>query len=325
MISNDIYHAAHLLGADEIVAIPTETVYGLAANIYSEKAIQAIFALKKRPLVNPLIVHIGSKAQANDIVQEVPEIASKLMDKFWPGSLTLVMKKKNSVPNTVTGGKDTVAVRMPDHPLTLQLLDLLPFPLAAPSANPFGSISPTTALHVDQYFKESLPMALDGGACQNGLESTIIGFENGHPVLYRLGAIALEEIENEIGPVIVKNFEELHPNAPGMMARHYAPKTLTIVTENIAKTVHEYSDKRTGLLLFSSKISAANTVHQEVLSASGDLKEAASNLYSAMHRLDAMNLQVILAEQFPNTELGRAINDRLRRASESINKFQILN
>ena len=158
MISNDIYHAAHLLGADEIVAIPTETVYGLAANIYSEKAIQAVFDLKKRPLINPLIVHIGSKEQVKDIVQEVPEIASKLMDKFWPGSLTLVMKKKNSVPHTITGGKDTVAVRMPDHPLTLKLLNALPFPLAAPSANPFGLISPTTAKHVDQYFKETLPM-----------------------------------------------------------------------------------------------------------------------------------------------------------------------
>jgi len=325
MISNDIDQAAHLLGADEIVAIPTETVYGLAANIYSEKAIQAVFDLKKRPLVNPLIVHIGAKDQVNDIVQDVPEIASQLMDKFWPGPLTLVMRKKNSVPNTITGGKDTVAVRMPDHPLTLKLLNALSFPLAAPSANPFGSISPTTALHVDQYFKDELPMVLDGGACRNGLESTIIGFENGQPVLYRLGAIALEEIENEIGPVIVKNFEELHPNAPGMMARHYAPKTLTIVTKNIAEAMNHYRDKRTALLLFTSKIDSANEVHQEVLSVNGNLKEAASNLYAAMHRLDAMNFEVILAEQFPDTELGRAINDRLKRASKSINRFQILN
>jgi len=325
MISNDIDQAAHLLGADEIVAIPTETVYGLAANIYSEKAIQAVFDLKKRPLVNPLIVHIGSKDQVNDIVQDVPEMASQLMDKFWPGPLTLVMRKKNSVPNTITGGKDTVAVRMPDHPLTLKLLNALSFPLAAPSANPFGSISPTTALHVDQYFKDDLPMVLDGGACRNGLESTIIGFEHGQPVLYRLGAIALEEIENEIGPVIVKNFEELHPNAPGMMARHYAPKTLTIVTKNIAAALHDYRDKRTALLLFTSKIDSANEVHQEVLSVNGNLKEAASKLYAAMHRLDAMNFEVLLAEQFPDTELGRAINDRLKRASKSINKFQILN
>lgn len=316
MISNDIYQAAHLLNNDAIVAIPTETVYGLAGNIYSEKAIRTIFELKNRPLVNPLIVHIGVKSQVEDLTVELPEIAKKLMDKFWPGSLTLVLKKKTTIPDLITGGKNTVAVRMPNHSLTLKLLNLLPFPLAAPSANPFGCISPTSALHVAGYFDEKIPMVLDGGMCQNGIESTIIGFENEIPVLYRLGSIAIEEIENEVGSIIIKNFEEQNPNAPGMMARHYAPQTITVLTSHVKDAIHLHQGKRIGLLLFSSKINNENVVHQEILSNKENLKEAASNLYAAMHRLDGLQLDVIIAEKFPDNQMGRAINDRLKRASK---------
>ncbi|WP_319799858.1 L-threonylcarbamoyladenylate synthase [Flavobacterium sp. N1994] len=319
MISTDLYQAAQLLYHNQNVAIPTETVYGLAGNIYSEKAISNIFALKNRPLVNPLIVHIGSRDQVEDLTIDVSELAQKLMDKFWPGSLTLVLKKKETVPTIITGGKDTVAIRMPNHPLTLKLLQLLPFPLAAPSANPFGCISPTSASHVDHYFQEKLPMVLDGGSCQNGLESTIIGFENHQPILYRLGAIALEDIENEIGPIAIKNFEEQHPNAPGMMARHYAPNTKTIMTSNVKEVLHLHQGKRIGLLLFDTKITDEKIVHQEILSEQGNLKEAAANLYAALHRLDALPLDVILVERFPDNQLGRAINDRLKRAATAKN------
>jgi len=315
MISQDIYQAAHLVQNDAIIAIPTETVYGLAGNIYSEKAIRSIFELKNRPLVNPLIVHIGATNQLEDLVIEVPELAKKLIAKFWPGSLTLVLPKKESVPDFVTGGKDTVALRMPDHEQTLKLLKLLPFPLAAPSANPFGSISPTSADHVANYFENDIPMILDGGNCQNGIESTIIGFENNVPVLYRLGAIAIEDIENEIGQINIKNFEENKPMAPGMMARHYAPKTLTVTTTEIANAIEFYKGKKLGFLLFKEAIDDKNIVHQEVLSIKGDLKEATSNLYAAMHRLDALNLDVIIAEKFPDNELGKSINDRLKRAT----------
>jgi len=231
MISTGIERAVHLLRNEEIIAIPTETVYGLAGNIFSEKAIKKIFDLKNRPLVNPLIVHIGSTNQLEDLVVEIPELANKLIDKFWPGSLTLVLKKKDSVPSFITGGKETVAIRMPNHEQTLKLLNHLPFPLAAPSANPFGSISPTSATHVYDYFGDSIPLILEGGDCQNGIESTIIGFENNNPVLYRLGSIAIEDIENEIGPIIIKNKEESKPIAPGMMAQHYARKTQTISTK----------------------------------------------------------------------------------------------
>lgn len=325
MISKDIFKAAHLLQNDAIIAIPTETVYGLAGNIYSEKAIRGIFELKKRPLVNPLIVHIGSTNQLDDLVLEIPKIAKKLMEKFWPGSLTLVLAKKDAVPDFVTGGKDTVAIRMPNHQQTLELLKLLPFPLAAPSANPFGSISPTTASHVANYFENDIPLILDGGNCQNGIESTIIGFENDIPVLYRLGSLSVEDIEDEIGPINIKNFEENKPIAPGMMARHYAPKTLTVTATELTDAIAFYIGKKIGLLLFNEKINDENIVHQEILSIKGDLHEAASNLYAAMHRLDALHLDVIIAQKFPDTKLGKSINDRLKRATASKDRNYILN
>lgn len=325
MISTDIYQAAHILYNQEIIAIPTETVYGLAGNIYSEKAIRSIFELKERPLINPLIVHIGSTNQLEDLVLEIPELAKKLIDKFWPGPLTLVLPKKESVPHFVTGGKDTVAIRMPNHKQTLKLLNLLPFPLAAPSANPFGSISPTSASHVADYFGESIPLILDGGNCQNGIESTIIGFENGIPFLYRLGSISVEDIENEIGFINIKNFEENKPMAPGMMASHYAPKTPAVISTKITEAINFYTGKKIGLLLFNETVNNEKITHQEVLSVQGDLTEAASNLYAAMHRLDALKLDVIIAEKFPDTKLGKSINDRLKRATASKDRTYVLN
>lgn len=325
MISKDIYQAAHLVQNDAVIAIPTETVYGLAGNIFSEKAIRSIFNLKKRPLSNPLIVHIGNTNQLEDLVTEVPVLARKLMDKFWPGPLTLVLPKKDIVPDFVTGGKDTVAVRIPNHKQTLKLLNLLSFPLAAPSANPFGSISPTEASHVAEYFGASIPLILEGGICQKGIESTIIGFEDDIPVLYRLGSIALEDIENEIGPINIKNFEEHKPMAPGMMTKHYAPKTPTIAIHDISDAINFYRGKKIGLLLFNKTIDSENIKHQEVLSFNSDLAEAASNLYAAMHRLDRLNLDIIIAEKFPENQLGRSINDRLKRATASANTASVFN
>ena len=317
MISNDIYKAVQFLNNNEIVAIPTETVYGLAANIYSEKAVHAIFELKNRPLVNPLIVHIGSLNDLNKVAEEVPDKAYKLMKRFWPGPLTLVLKKTTMVPDSVTAGKNTVAVRMPNHPQTLKLLNLLPFPLAAPSANPSGYISPTTATHVDNYFNEKLAMVLNGGTCEKGIESTIIGFENEVPVVYRLGSLAIEEIENEIGPIYIKNFEEQHPIAPGMMARHYAPNTKTIFTPDVESAINSNQEQRIGVLLFNLEVKNKSIIYQEILSQKSDLKEAATNLYAALHRLDNLNLDVIIVEEFPNQQLGRSINDRLKRAATS--------
>lgn len=314
MISKDIYQAARLLEQNEVVAIPTETVYGLAGNIYSESAIRKIFEVKGRPQNNPLIVHIGSKDAVYNLTTELPQKAKILIDKFWPGPLTLVLPKKENISNLITSGKSTVAIRMPNHPDTLKLLNLLEFPVAAPSANPFGSISPTSAQHVANYFDCLIPMILDGGNCKNGIESTIIGFEGEEPILYRLGSIALEAIESEIGSISIRNYEEKTPNAPGMLLKHYAPNTPTVLAENIHECIELYKNKKVGLLLFNAKISNPSAVHQEVLSTQSDLAEAASNLYAAMHRLDKLDLDVIITEQFPNNQLGRAINDRLKRA-----------
>lgn len=316
LISKDISKAVEILNREELVAIPTETVYGLAGNIYSEKAVKAIFEMKKRPFFNPLIVHIHSINQLEDLVKELPEKARILAKEFWPGSLTLVLKKKNTVPDLITAGKDSVALRIPDHPITLELLRSLDFPLAAPSANPFGSISPTTAFHVAEYFQNVLPLALEGGACSNGIESTIIGFENGEPILYRLGSIPLEAIENLIGKVHVKNKEELAPNAPGMLSRHYAPATTTYLRNDVQKCIEEFPNSRIGVLVFKNKIENDSITYQEILSKEGNLKEAASNLYAALHRLDKMNLDLIIAEKFPDFELGKSINDRLERATK---------
>ena len=314
IISKDIQKAVQLLTEDQLVAIPTETVYGLAGNIFSEKAIKSIFSTKQRPFFNPLIVHIPSVKSLNDLVTHVPEKAKLLAAAFWPGSMTLVLKKSKTIPDIITAGKDTVAVRVPNHPITLALLKKLPFPLAAPSANPFGSISPTKPAHVENYFRNSIKMVLDGGSCANGIESTIIGFENEEPVIYRLGALPLEEIEAVIGTVSIKNKKEEKPDAPGMLARHYAPKTSTFLVDDVAAEVKKNTGKKMGVLVFKSSLNNEN-ITEIILSKNGSLQEAASKLYSAMHDLDSKNLDLIIAERFSEFGLGKSINDRLQRAT----------
>ena len=314
IISKDIQKAVALLINEQLVAIPTETVYGLAGNIFSEKAIKSIFSTKKRPFFNPLIVHIPSIDSLSDIVTHVPEKAKLLAAAFWPGSLTLVLKKSNKIPDLITAGKDTVAVRVPNHPVTLELLKQLPFPLAAPSANPFGSISPTKPTHVENYFKNDIQMVLDGGSCTNGIESTIIGFENEEPVIYRLGALPVEDIEAVVGAISIKNKKEEKPDAPGMLARHYAPKTSTFLADNIAAEIEKNCGKKIGVLVFKSSLNNEN-ITEIILSKNGSLQEAAAKLYDAMHELDTKNLDIIIAERFSEFGLGKSINDRLQRAT----------
>ncbi len=316
-ISTDLIKAKKILESEELVAIPTETVYGLAGNIYSEKAILKIFETKKRPLYNPLIVHIHNKEMLKEIAVDIPEKAKKLANHFWPGSLTLVLKKNKKIPNSITAGKDTVAIRVPNHPITLALLKSLSFPLAAPSANPFSCISPTTSQHVADYFPTSLSMVLEGGNCKNGIESTIIGFENKEPVLYRLGSISIEEIEAVIGKIQIKNNTEKSPDAPGMVSKHYAPKTKTILVEDVEIELKLNCNKKIGLLVFQKYASNRTVFSTEILSRKGDLKEAMSNLYAALHRLDKQNLDLIVAEKFPENDLGKSINDRLLRATKN--------
>ncbi len=315
IISKDISKAIAILNSEELVAIPTETVYGLAGNIFSEKAINLIFSTKKRPLFNPLIVHIPSANLLPSITSYVPEKAKRLADAFWPGPLTLVLPKQSTIPDLIPAGKPTVAVRVPNHELTLELLEKLEFPLAAPSANPFGSISPTTAQHVNDYFEHDIQMVLDGGSCQRGIESTIIGFEGDEPVVFRLGSASLEAIEAVVGSVAVKNKKEVAPDAPGMLERHYAPLTRTILTDDLTTAINSYQDKRIGLLTFKTKVSHEAIAYQIMLSEQGDTVEAASNLYDALHKLDKQDLDLIIAERLPEFELGKSINDRLQRAT----------
>lgn len=314
IISNQPSQAAEWLLKDELVAIPTETVYGLAANIFHDEAVKKIFALKQRPLFNPLIVHIAEWEQLGGLVTSIPDKAITLAKAFWPGPLTLLLPKQEKVSDLITAGKKNVAVRIPQHPLTLELLRMLSFPLAAPSANPFGSISPTTAQHVFRYFNPELKMILDGGDCRSGIESTIVGFEEDQPIVFRLGAITIEELEQCVGPVQLRQHQNEQPDAPGMLDKHYSPLTPTYLSDDPLSLLPTLEGKRIGILWFQQAIDHPFIAYAEVLSAQGDLSESAAHLYAALHRLDHQQLDAIIVEQLPNTGLGRSMNDRLQRA-----------
>ena len=316
-ITADIKIAKDFLEKGNVVAIPTETVYGLAGNIYNSQTINKIFELKKRPFYNPLIVHIKSIDYLKNVAVDVPDVALKLAETFWPGPLTLILKKHPSISEIITAGKDTVAVRVPKHPLTLSLLNELAFPLAAPSANPFGLISPTTASHVAGYFKNNLDAILDGGPCEMGLESTIIGFPDGKITLYRHGSISIEAIEGVVGKIEVAVLtNDSAPDAPGMISKHYAPVTPTYLVENIEESLINFSGKKIGMLFFKNGIDDSIHSTQIILSASGNLEEASAKLYASLHILDKADVDIILVERFPSEGLGRTINDRLERAAK---------
>ncbi len=314
--SIELLEGINILNHGGIIAIPTETVYGLAGNAFDSNAVQKIYNLKNRPLYNPLIVHIGSLKDLDKVAIEIPEKAWQLMHAFWPGPLTLVLKKHPAIANIVTSGNDTVGVRMPNHPIALELLKQLDFPLAAPSANRFGGISPTSAAHVVASFTNKAPFILDGGSCEKGIESTIVGFENGNPILYRHGSIVLEEIEQVCGKLKIHTKDDVAPIASGMLSKHYAPLTKTIFSAHIKDLVRDYKGKKIGLILFDQILLDVDVEHQEVLSPIGDLSEAAKNLYAAMHRLDLMQLDLIIAAPMPNEGIGKTLNDRLARASK---------
>lgn len=318
-IGIDIALAARLLTAGEVVAIPTETVYGLAGNAFDDQAIQTIYAVKGRPANNPLIVHIAEAAGMEAVAQDIPEMARVLARAFWPGPLTLVLPKRAHVPASVTAGLPTVGVRVPDHALTRALLQSLPFPLAAPSANPFGYISPTTAAHVAQQLGDKIPYILDGGPCRAGIESTIVGFEDGMAVIYRLGAIAPEAILQVISELRMHTQEAHKPLSPGMLPYHYSPQTRFILCENIADALPNYALEKTGILSLAKSFPHIPQAHQFQLSPSHDLAEAAQHLYQYLHALDALGLDTILAERMPDEGLGRSINDRLQRAAAKRN------
>ena len=315
-ISTDVDFAVQLLNNDKIIGFPTETVYGLAGNIFSKKAIIRIFETKQRPKFNPLIVHISKMEQLEQLAITIPENARFLAKAFWPGPLTLLLKKHPSVSDLITAGKPTVAVRIPNHPMALAILNAIDFPLAAPSANPFGKISPTSAQHVADFFPNEIEAVFDGGECQNGIESTIIGFDGDHVIVYRLGAVAVEEIEAVVGKVKVFTSDNIAPNAPGMLKKHYSPNTNFVLTTNVEKEIEKHHNKRIGVLSFNKNYKSEFIAIISVLSKNSDFKEASRKLYNVMHQLDKENLDIIIAEKFPDLDLGKSINDRLMRAAE---------
>jgi len=318
-----VHHAARIIKRGGIVAFPTETVYGLGADAFAPLAVARIFEVKKRPHFDPLIVHVAGPDDLGRLVTDIPGPAQKLINRFWPGPLTLVLPKTDEVPDIVTAGLPTVAVRMPRHAMAQRLIELSGSPIAAPSANPFGYVSPTTAEHVRQQLDDQVDLILDGGPCPVGVESTILSFSEERPRLLRPGGVPLEEIESVIGKVEITPVEKQTPDAPGpwapgptapgMLPRHYAPRTPIVL---VAKDeIDSYTNKKAGLLAFREPAKRPAFVHTEILSRKGDFREAAANLFAAIRRLDALGLEVIVAEAVPETGLGRAIMDRLRRAS----------
>lgn len=314
----DIRDAAERLKAGQLIAFPTETVYGLGANALNPTAVARIFEAKNRPLFDPLIVHIADPRHLSDVVRQLPEFALQLAERFWPGPLTMILPKSEGIPDLVTAGLAGVGVRIPDHPLALQLLRATECPIAAPSANPFGGVSPTTAEHVLQELNDRIDGVLDGGRCQIGLESTVVSLMGTNPVVLRLGGLPLESIEEVTGPLqIATGNPELSDTAqpaPGMLSRHYAPATSIVVVSHDA-TIRP-THPRTALLTWGpTSTGDRRYAAVENLSETGDLTECAANFFAALRTLDAANPDVIIARSFPERGLGRALNDRLKRAS----------
>ncbi|MEN9360570.1 MAG: Threonylcarbamoyl-AMP synthase [Verrucomicrobiota bacterium] len=315
-----IAEAASILREGGLVGMPTETVYGLAADALSPSAAAGIFAAKGRPSFDPLIVHCADAEAAFALAAEIPEAARQLARLFWPGPLTLILKRRDIVPDIVTSGLPSVGLRVPEHPVALALLKACGRPLAAPSANPFGYLSPTCAQHVEEQLGDRIAMVLDGGPCQRGVESTILDLSRGAPELLRPGALALEEIEKVIGPVKRGQAVLDIPLAPGQLLSHYAPKTpLSFLAPGAAPVPRP--GLRCGLLAFRAPPQACAFEAVEVLSGSGSLDEAATCLFAALHRLDDEGLDLILAESFPENGLGLAIMDRLRKAARKRPEF----
>jgi L-threonylcarbamoyladenylate synthase len=311
--------AGKVIRTGGLVAFPTETVYGLGCDAMNPVAAAKVFEAKQRPQFDPLIVHIADRSQLDAVVTSQPPLAQKLMDAFWPGPLTIVLPKQSVIPDLVTAGLPTVAVRMPSHPVAQALIREAGTPIAAPSANPFGYVSPTTAQHVSDGLGSKVDLILDGGPCPVGVESTVVSLIGSQPELLRPGSISLEQLTAIIGPVHCRASDHDKPIAPGQLTRHYATLTpLTILDSPVTQTVLEPGE-RAGLLLISPPGEHEHRFAAvEVLSPASDMREAARNLFAALRRLDALQLDRIYAEPCKEVGLGMAIMDRLRRCAASL-------
>lgn len=325
-----VAHAAEIIRQGGVVAFPTETVYGLGANATDSAAVARIFEAKGRPSDNPLIVHVADREQLTDIVSEVPAAAAKLMERFWPGPLTLVLPKRRAVADAVTCGLSTVGVRMPSHPVALALIRASEVPLAAPSANRSGRPSPTAADHVLEDLGGRIPLLLDGGETGVGLESTVIDMTVDPPVLLRPGGVTLEQICAEIGPVEVApavHGEEVGeaPRSPGMKYTHYAPKARVLLIdgpvlamqEKIRDLAGEFEaeGKKVGIMCAAESRGVYQAQVVLEYGAREDLASIATDLFSTLRAFDRHGVDVILAEGVPAAGIGLAIMNRLRRAA----------
>ena len=309
-----LQRAVEALRSGLCVGLPTETVYGLAGDGLNPSAVARIFEIKKRPAFDPLILHVASIAGLSRVAASVPEQARLLIGHYWPGPLTVVLPRTAEVPDLVTSGLDTVAVRCPAHPVARRLLELFGGPLAAPSANPFGRLSPTTAGAVEEELGAALALVLDGGPCAMGIESTIIDCSEGEPVLLRHGAISVEDIERVVGGVRISTDGE-KIKAPGLLSHHYAPRTPLWLWEGSLEDSPHF-DNRTGLLAWNR--APRHTGPVRVLTPGSDPREAAANLFTHLRELDAAGVSRIVAETVPTGGLGRAIADRLQKASSGV-------
>lgn len=324
--------AAELLRQGETVAFPTETVYGLGADATNEKAVQKIFEAKGRPADNPLIVHIASASQMDEFIERIPEKAQQLIDEFWPGPLTLILPmKKGTIAKNATAGLDTVGVRMPVHPVGLELLRVTDRPIAAPSANRSGRPSPTTARHVEEDLTGKISAIIDGGSTGVGLESTVVDFAGEMPTILRPGGVSTEQIEEVIGPVkSAKNViaKEEAPKAPGMKYTHYAPEApVYLVKGDVAFWEEqikqaEQKGESVGLLIsdeLASEIKAAvNTIK---IGSTQKMEDIARRLYDGLRLFDHTDVTLIFAEPFDRSGIGEAIMNRLEKAAG--NKYLI--
>lgn len=320
--SNDIQAAAALLKAGGTVAFPTETVYGLGADASNPSAVRSIFQIKGRPDYHPLIVHIAQASCLSAWAQDIPDTAHQLAAAFWPGPLTLILKRSHLVPNEVTGGQDTVGLRVPDHPVASELLRAFGGGIAAPSANRFGQISPTTAQHVHETLGAEVGMILDGGACRIGVESTILHLTHQHATLLRPGGLSVEAIEAVLRQKVVQTQPGLAVRASGTMDSHYAPTTPIEVHPisalwNRARQLTEQGNFRVAVLSLGTNDEAYGGAGITTFRMPTAMIDYGHELYATLHRLDQAKFDCLLVEAPPSTSAWVAINDRLRRAAHN--------
>lgn len=314
MIGKDIVLATELLLNGKLVAIPTETVYGLAGNALNEKAILSIFKAKKRPFFDPLIIHVHSIEAAKNYCSINDARLYSLAEYFWPGPLTLLLPKHKIIPDLITSGLNQVAIRVPNHTTTLALLKKIKIPLAAPSANPFGYVSPTEPEHVKKQLGNKIDYILDGGSCSIGIESTIVGIKDGSVCVFRLGGLSIEKIEEKIGKVEIEINNSSNPITPGQLKNHYAPKK-KLFFDNVNEHIKLNLSKKIALICFGKQYLIYNNITIYNLSETNNLSEAGLNLFKFLRQADESDSEIIICEKLPELGLGRAINDRLKRAS----------